>query len=46
MIRGRIMALEDGISQEIAFFEKMVQREDYQERLRALAEKRKPECRG
>jgi len=46
MIWGRIMALEDGISREIAFFEEMVQREDYQEGLRALAEKRKPECRG
>ena len=31
MIRGRIMALEDGLSPELAFFEEMLEREDYQE---------------
>jgi len=33
MIRGRIMALEDGLSLELAFFEEMLQREDHQEGL-------------
>ena len=46
IIRGRNMALEDGLDLELAFFEEMLQREDYQEGLRVLAEKRKPECRG
>jgi len=40
MIRGRNMALEDGLSLELAFFEEMLQSEDYQEGLRALAESR------
>jgi E-phenylitaconyl-CoA hydratase len=46
MIRGRGMALEDGLRLEMAFFEEMLQSEDYQEGLRALAEKRKPEYKG
>jgi len=46
MIWGKIMALEDDLSLELAFFEEMLEREDYQEGLRALAEKRKPEYRG
>jgi len=46
MIRGSIMALEGGPGLELAFFEEMLQRKDYQEGLRALAEKRKPEYRG
>lgn len=46
MIRGRNMALEDGLSLELAYFEEMLQSEDYQEGLRALTEKRKPEYKG
>jgi enoyl-CoA hydratase/carnithine racemase len=46
MIRGRDMALNDGLRLELAFFEEMLQSEDYQEGLRALADKRKPEYRG
>jgi enoyl-CoA hydratase/carnithine racemase len=46
MIRGRNMNLEDGLSLELAFFEEMLQSEDYQEGLRALAEKREPEYKG
>jgi E-phenylitaconyl-CoA hydratase len=46
MIRGRNMALEDGLSLELAFFEEMLQSEDYQEGLRSLAEERKPEYKG
>lgn len=46
MIRGRNMALEDGLRLELAFFEEMLQSEDYKEGLRALAEKRKPEYKG
>jgi len=46
MIRGRNMALEDGLSLELAFFEEVLQSEDYQEGLRALAEQRKPEYKG
>ena len=46
MIRGRNMNLEDGLSLELAFFEEMLQSEDYQEGLRALVEKRDPEYRG
>ena len=46
MIRGRNMALEDGLSLELAFFEEMLQSEDYQEGLRALAEEREPEYKG
>jgi enoyl-CoA hydratase/carnithine racemase len=46
MIRGREMSLEDGLRLELAFFEEMLQSEDYQEGLRALAEKRKPKYQG
>ncbi|MBW1707055.1 MAG: enoyl-CoA hydratase/isomerase family protein [Deltaproteobacteria bacterium] len=46
MIRGRNMALEDGLSLELAFFEELLQSEDYQEGLRSLAEERKPEYKG
>ncbi len=46
MIRGRNMALEDGLSLELAFFEEMLQSEDYQEGLRALAEERRPQYKG
>ncbi len=46
MIRGRNMALEDGLGLELAFFEEVLQSEDYQEGLRALAEERKPEYKG
>jgi len=42
MIRGRNMTLEDGLRLELAFFEEMLQSEDYQEGLRSLAEGRKP----
>ena len=43
MIRGINMTLEDGLRQELAFFEELLQGEDYQEKLRALAEEREPE---
>jgi enoyl-CoA hydratase/carnithine racemase len=46
MIRGREMTLEDGLRLELAFFEEMLQSEDYKEGLRALSEKRIPEYRG
>jgi enoyl-CoA hydratase/carnithine racemase len=46
MIRGRNMALEDGLRLELAFFEEMLQSEDYQEGLRALAENRRPVYKG
>jgi len=46
MIRGKNMALEDGLSLELAFFEEMLQSEDYKEGLRALAEGRKGEYKG
>ena len=46
MIRGRNMALEDGLRLELDFFEEMLQSEDYKEGLRALAEGRKPEYKG
>jgi E-phenylitaconyl-CoA hydratase len=42
MIRGRNMTLEDGLRLELAFFEEMLQSEEYREGLRALAEGRKP----
>jgi E-phenylitaconyl-CoA hydratase len=46
MIRGRNMALEDGLRLELAFFEEMLQSEDYEEGLRAFKEERKPEYKG
>ena len=46
MIRGREMSLEEGLRLELAFFEEMLQSEDYQEGLRALAEQRKPKYQG
>jgi enoyl-CoA hydratase/carnithine racemase len=46
VIRGRDMALEDGLRLELTFFEEVLRSEDYQEGLRALAEERKPEYRG
>ena len=46
MIRGRNMALKDGLELELAFFEEMLQSEDYKEGLQALAEERKPEYKG
>ena len=46
MVRGRNMALEDGLSLELAFFEEMLQSEDYKEGLQALAEERKPKYKG
>ena len=46
MIRGRNLALEDGLCLELAFFEEMLQSEDYKEGLRALKEERKPEYNG
>jgi enoyl-CoA hydratase/carnithine racemase len=46
MIRGRNMALEDGLCLELSFFEEMLHSEDYKEGLRALAEGRRPEFRG
>ena len=42
MIRGRDMTLEDGLRLELAFFEEMLQSEEYREGLRSLAEGRKP----
>ncbi|MEW6664050.1 MAG: enoyl-CoA hydratase/isomerase family protein [Thermodesulfobacteriota bacterium] len=46
MIRGREMALEDGLRLELAFFEEMLQSEDYREGLLSLAENRKPVYKG
>ena len=46
MVRGRNMALEDGLSLELAFFEEMLRSEDYREGLGALAEQRKPKYKG
>ena len=46
MVRGRNMAQEEGLRLELAFFEEMLQSEDYKEGLRALAEKNKPEYKG
>jgi enoyl-CoA hydratase/carnithine racemase len=46
MIRGRSMAQEDGLRLELAFFEEMLQSEDYKEGLQALAEGRKPVYKG
>lgn len=46
MIRGGSMPLEGGLSLELAFFDEMLQSEDYQEGLRALAEDRPPVYKG
>ena len=46
VIRGGNMALKDGLSLEKAFFEEMLQSEDYKEGLSALAEDRKPVYKG
>jgi len=46
MVRGRNMAQEEGLRLELAFFEEMLQSEDYKEGLRALAEEKKPEYKG
>jgi len=45
-IRGRNMAMEDRLILELAFFEEMLQSEDYQEGLRSLEEQRKPQYKG
>ena len=46
MIRGRNMALKDGLRLELAFFEEVLQSEDYEEGLRALKEDRQPKYKG
>jgi len=46
MIRGRNMTLEDGLRLELAFFEEVLQSEDYEEGLLALKADRKPEYKG
>jgi enoyl-CoA hydratase/carnithine racemase len=46
MIRGRNMPLEEGLRLELAFFDEMLQSEDYQEGLRALIENRRPVYQG
>ena len=46
MIRGSNMSLDGGLSLELAFFEEMLQSEDYQEGLSSLVEDRKPEYKG
>ena len=46
MVRGRNMAQEEGLRLELAFFEEMLQSEDYKEGLRALAEGTKPQYKG
>jgi E-phenylitaconyl-CoA hydratase len=46
MIRGRNMTLEDGLRLELAFFEEVLQSEDYEEGFRALKEERKPDYKG
>jgi E-phenylitaconyl-CoA hydratase len=46
IVRGRDMAQEEGLRLELAFFEEMLQSEDYKEGLRALGEGRKPEYKG
>jgi len=42
MIRGMNMTLQDGLRLELAFFEELLHGEDYQEKIRALDEGRKP----
>ena len=46
MIRGRNMALEDGLRLELGFFEEVLRSEDYREGIQALKGNRKPEYRG
>jgi enoyl-CoA hydratase/carnithine racemase len=46
MIRGRENTLEDGLRLELAFFEELLQCEDYKEGLRALSEGGRPEYKG
>jgi E-phenylitaconyl-CoA hydratase len=46
MIQGRNLALADGLRLELAFFEEVLQSEDYEEGLRALKEQRKPKYKG
>jgi enoyl-CoA hydratase/carnithine racemase len=46
MIRGRNMTLEEGLRLELAFFEEVLQSEDYEEGLLALKADRKPEYKG
>ncbi len=46
MLRGKDMALEDGLRLELSFFEEMLQSEDYMEGLQALTEGRKPKFKG
>lgn len=46
MLRGKDMALEDGLRLELSFFEEMLQSEDYREGLQALTEGRKPKFKG
>ena len=46
MIRGRNLTLEEGLQLELAFFEEVLQSEDYEEGLLALKEQRKPEYKG
>jgi enoyl-CoA hydratase/carnithine racemase len=41
MVRGRNMSLEDGLRLELAFFEELLQGEDYQEKIRTLDERKK-----
>jgi enoyl-CoA hydratase/carnithine racemase len=43
MVRGMNMTLENGLRLELSFFEELLQGEDYQEKVRALAEEREPE---
>lgn len=46
MLRGQEMTLEEGLRLELSFFEEMLQSEDYNEGLQALAEGRKPQFKG
>jgi enoyl-CoA hydratase/carnithine racemase len=46
MSRGSNMTLDEGLRLELAFFEEVLQSEDYAEGLRALKEERKPEYKG
>jgi E-phenylitaconyl-CoA hydratase len=46
MIRGRNMTLAGGLRLELAFFEEVLQSEDYEEGLLALKADRKPEYKG